>query len=229
MLDTTQSIAQIVLDHPETAAVFQRHDLDFCCHGKQSFRDACARAGKDASAVAHELDAVIAGQHPTRSEDPRLLATPELTRYLVTHHHDYLRVALPTAISLATKVARVHGHRQPELQELVEAIRELEELLVPHLEEEETAIFPALQAEDVDPAVIAHMLETMEEEHRLVGGQLAVIRAASDDYALPQWACRTYRALLAELANIEADIKRHVHLENHVLAPRFTTQVARAS
>jgi regulator of cell morphogenesis and NO signaling len=37
----------------------------------------------------------------------------------------------------------------------------------------------------------------------------------------PEWACTSYRTLLSELAALEGDVLRHVHLENHVLMPRF--------
>jgi len=34
---------------------------------------------------------------------------------------------------------------------------------------------------------------------------------------------------MAELDGLEADILRHVHLENHVLAPRFASLAMRAA
>ncbi|AUX22839.1 uncharacterized protein SOCEGT47_033550 [Sorangium cellulosum] len=61
----------------------------------------------------------------------------------------------------------------------------------------------------------------MRDEHLAVAKHLETIRDASDDFALPDWACGSYRALFGELQAIEQDIFQHVHLENHVLAPRF--------
>jgi len=48
------------------------------------------------------------------------------------------------------------------------------------------------------------------------------VRAAGDDFTLPPWACNSYRALFSELAQLEGDVFTHVHLENHVLRPRFS-------
>ena len=37
------------------------------------------------------------------------------------------------------------------------------------------------------------------------------------DYALPEEACTSYKALFARLIEIEADLHRHIHLENNIL------------
>lgn len=42
-----------------------------------------------------------------------------------------------------------------------------------------------------------------------------------DRSATPGWACGSYRALMNELRAIELDTMDHVHVENHVLMPRF--------
>jgi regulator of cell morphogenesis and NO signaling len=46
------------------------------------------------------------------------------------------------------------------------------------------------------------------------------MRTAAEDYSVPEWACDSYRTLFRELERLEADVHRHVHLENHVLLPR---------
>jgi regulator of cell morphogenesis and NO signaling len=220
MPDANQPVAQIVLDHPETATIFQRLTIDFCCHGHQRLEDACAESGYDANAVLRELEAAIAARsRPV--DDPRALSTPALIEYIVTKHHAYLRTALPTVIGLATKVATVHGMRDARLYELASMVRELSDALLPHLDEEETTVFPAMQAERPDVAAIANILSEVENEHEQVGALLASIRSAANDYIEPAWACTTYRRLFSELVRLEADTLRHVHLENHVLAPRF--------
>jgi regulator of cell morphogenesis and NO signaling len=220
MLDTTQPLAQIVLDYPETAAVFQRLTLDFCCHVHQRLGEACANAGFNEIAILRELEAAIDARAKAAA-DPRSLATPQLIRLVITEHHGYLRAALPKVRSLAVKVAAVHGLRDARLYEISTAVRELSEALLPHLDEEETLLFPAMQAAPPDRAAMTGMLASMKTEHETVGALLAEVRRAASDYLEPEWACRTYRALFAELVRLEADTLRHVHLENHVLAPRF--------
>jgi len=62
----------------------------------------------------------------------------------------------------------------------------------------------------------------MFDEHLAVAKLLEMIRVASDDFALPDWACNSYRTLFSELQQMESDVFTHVHLENHVLQPRFS-------
>ena len=63
----------------------------------------------------------------------------------------------------------------------------------------------------------------MMEDHLTVAKILQSIRTASDDFTLPEWACNSYRALFSELKQMESDVFTHVHLENHILLPRFSS------
>ncbi len=221
MLDRQQSVANVVLDHSECAQVFQRHRIDFCCAGQLSIEAAAAAKQVDLDALVSELTRTIAERSGAAAADPRELSTPRLVAYIVSKHHEYLRKVLPFVKTLATKVGRVHGDHNPKLRDLDVAVTELALALVPHLDEEEQALFPGLTAAEPERAAIARQLDAMQDEHLAVAALLERIRAASDDLTLPSWACNSYRTLFAELGQLESDIFAHVHLENHVLAPRF--------
>ena len=221
MLDLETTVARAVLDHSECAPVFQRHRIDYCCQGQRSIASACADRGVDAGAVLAELERAIAERRGDAGPDAANLSTDALIDHVVGTHHVYLRRALPFVGALAAKVARVHGDRDPRLVLLGAAVRDLVDGLLPHLDDEEASLFPALRAgRPGDPAIV-RQLAAMEEEHLAVGGQLGAIRGITGDFALPAWACTSYRTLFAELEQLEADTLRHVHLENHGLAPRF--------
>ena len=49
---------------------------------------------------------------------------------------------------------------------------------------------------------------------------MAAIRRLSGDYAPPEDACTTYKVTYQELEAFEADLHRHVHLENNILFPK---------
>jgi regulator of cell morphogenesis and NO signaling len=224
MLDLEKSIATLVLDHSEIAPVLQRHRLDFCCRGHMTLAAACAERSLDAAAVAAQLERAVAarasGEAPTL--DARAASTPRLVAHIVARHHEYLREALPFLQGLSAKVARVHGDHDPRLRTLDDAVQSLCQALPPHLAQEEEVLFPALTSPRPDAEVIGDELRTMFADHLAVGELIHTIRASSDDFSLPEWACNSYRTLFAELQALETDILTHVHLENHVLMPRFT-------
>lgn len=221
MITPEQSVASVVLEHPECAAVFQRRRIDSCCRGDLSVQTASEQAGVAPAALLEELATAIA-ERGGRTPDPRELSTPALVAHLVSSHHRHVREALPFLGGLAAKVSRVHGEHNPRLREVQAGLAELTELLLPHLDEEEQALFPLLIAGGADRARARRQLDAMHEEHLEVGALLGRVRAAAEDFALPDWACNSYRTLYAELEQLEGEVRALVHLENHVLRPRFT-------
>lgn len=219
-LDRSATVAQIVVDHAAAARVFQKHRIDFCCHGDVSVPDACRERHLDPEAVYAELEAAIPGA-VAGADDPRILSTAALVARIVDRHHGYLRRAFPFVGPLAAKVARVHGEHNPKLVPLRETVDALEAALLPHMDQEERVLFAALMSGAPDPAVVGRELEAMYEDHVAVGKLLARLRELSDEFTTPEWGCNSYRVYMAELAALEEDVLRHVHLENHVLMPRF--------
>ncbi len=224
MLNLQQSVASTVLDHSECAAVFQQHRIDFCCRGELTIEAAAKEKGVVLEELATELAQAIAQRNSPKSSDPRELSTPQLVEHIVSKHHEYLRKALPFVTGLAAKVGRVHGDHNPKLRELDVVTGELAGALVPHLDEEEQILFPALVASELDQVLVQRHLGSMHTDHLAVAKLLERIRAATDEFTLPDWACNSYRTLFSELEQLEGDIFTHVHLENHVLMPRFSAQ-----
>lgn len=222
-LDTTKSVASIVLDHSETAPVFQRNRIDFCCKGQLSIADACSERGLDPKWLLGELERAITERNGEPAQDPREMSVQALVAHIIVRHHEYLRKAMPFVVGLMTKVARVHGEHQPSLRDLEKNVLALVSALEPHLLQEEQVLFPALMARDVDSAVVRKELASMHTEHLEVGALLEKIRTLSNEFVPEPWACGSYRALYAELAALESDIHHHVHLENHVLMPRYVS------
>lgn len=222
MLNPQTSVSNIVLDHSECAQIFKHHRIDFCCRGDRSVEAAAQEKGIDLEALVAELSQAIEGRQGGRPADPRDLTTPELITHIVANHHDYLRTALPFVDGLASKVSRVHGDHNLKLRDLHVAVEALVATLGPHLDEEERVLFPLLSQMKPDSRAVVELLESMVEEHLAVAKLLETIRAASDDFTLPEWACNSYRTLFSELSQLESDLFVHVHLENHVLKARFT-------
>jgi regulator of cell morphogenesis and NO signaling len=220
-LDRSTTLAQFVTQHPAAARVFQKHGMDYCCHGDVSVPEACLRGPLDAEVVFAELEEAIGATRlgADAEDDPRALSMTALIARIVDRHHGYARRALANVAPIMAKVARVHGPRDPGLHELEAVFGELSDALLPHLDEEEAVLFPALLAAEPDRWLVRRELDRMQGDHLAVGGLLARIRTLAHGFSAPEWGCTTYRVLMAELEALEADTLRHVHLENHVLAP----------
>ncbi|AKU91158.1 DUF542 domain-containing protein [Vulgatibacter incomptus] len=223
MLDSQKTVAQLVLDHSECAAVFQRHRIDYCCSGQATIATAAEEKRVDLHLLLSELGQAIEerADRAGTGTDPRTRSTKDLIGFVIARYHVPLRASLRFVQPLAMKVRRVHGDHNPLLVELDAVVTELAESLVEHMDVEEETLFPALLAEAPDVAVVARELQAMQADHLEVAGLLERMRAAAEDFRLPDWACNSYRTLFAELEKIEADLFEHVHLENHVLMPRF--------
>jgi regulator of cell morphogenesis and NO signaling len=220
-LDRSATVARIVTEHAVTARVFQRYGIDYCCHGNVTVPQACGDGRLDPDALFGQLEAAIASSDDRPDDNPRALSTAALIARIVDRHHGYLRRALPYIEPIMAKVAKVHGPREASLLQLHDTFRALATSLGPHLDEEEAVLFPALMARTPDAPAVKRELEEMHEDHLAVGDLLARLRTLTSGYQTPEWGCGTYRVLMSELDALEADILRHVHLENHVLAPRF--------
>lgn len=220
MIDPQQSVGDLVLDHPECASVLQRHRIDYCCGGHLTLAAACVKRGLDISAVSGALEHAV---HERRGDevDGRALSNPALIAHILVRYHTPLRETLPFVRTLAAKVARVHGEHDRRLVELHGIIAELADTLEAHIDDEETSLFPSLKRGEAHPIEAGHLSRTIRDEHQVVGRLVGRMRRATEEYAVPDWACNSYRVLFGELERLETDVLRHVHLENHVLLPRF--------
>lgn len=218
-LSPTSTVADVVTNHPECASVFQSFRIDFCCKGELSVEDACRERGLDADEVLAELERTLGSRAARYATDLRGHTTEELVALVVDRHHGYLRQALPFVVALSEKVADVHGDKDARLVTIDETVQALSAKLIAHLDEEEREVFPLLLGPGRRAPAI--LFSTIQEEHVWVGEQLERLRELTDDYHAPSWACRSCRALYAELEAIHTDTLRHVHIENHVIFPRF--------
>jgi regulator of cell morphogenesis and NO signaling len=60
----------------------------------------------------------------------------------------------------------------------------------------------------------------MVHEHDSAGQALRTLRRDSNGYSAPADACVSFLSLYQGLSAFEADLHRHIHLENNILFPR---------
>lgn len=224
------TIRDIVTEDYRAAAVFQKHNIDFCCGGKRPLEEVCAEQGLDVSAVKADLARACSADQPGAprfsSWDPQMLVA-----YIVSNHHAYVRQALPVLLAHTQKIASVHGERRPELVEVASLFNDVNEEMTSHMYKEEAILFPYIvrmassvaAGQGVPPApfgTVDNPIRMMEAEHESAGGAMARIRELTGDYSAGDEDCVTFKTCMAELRAFEQDLHAHVHLENNILFPK---------
>jgi regulator of cell morphogenesis and NO signaling len=228
-----RTLAQIVSDKPSAAAVFEKHELDYCCHGQQSLLEACSYDENKYGQVKKELEAVLDQTTPDNlSVAFEKMSLNELIDYILNKHHRYVKQALPQIRLHLQKVENRHGLRHVLLSEILRQFDQLAVELENHMFKEEQILFARIRRiedmlvhnEDVDHLfnvrMVSDPINIMEKEHDIAGSLMAIIRKLTDNYTVPDDACATYRLTYRELQEFETDLHQHIHLENNILFPR---------
>ena len=230
-----QTVGQMVVERPQRSRVFDRLRIDYCCGGKRTLEEACAKRGLDLKAVLAELEAFDAEANTQPDAvRPANLTMTELADDIERTHHAYLREELPRLGDLVKKVSAVHGQAHPWLTGLTSVYAELVAELEPHMLKEEQILFPLIRELD-QPATapsfhcgsVGNPIRMMELEHQNAGAALDRMREMTTDYEIPEGACNSFRAMLSGLEHLEADLHLHIHKENEILFPKASEMEAK--
>jgi regulator of cell morphogenesis and NO signaling len=225
-----RTIGEFVAEDYRTAAVFEKHGIDFCCGGKVTLSVACREKGVDMEMLLSEIDS--ASSTPLdRDRNYGAWDLSFLADYIVNTHHSYLNENLAQIAAYTHKVAQVHGANHPEVMEIASVFDKIATDMPFHLREEEEVLFPTIKKKEAaektgaipdakDLETISVSLEKLIREHDEVGEAIHAIRHLANDYALPSDACNTFMVTYQKLREFEDDLHKHVHLENNILFPK---------
>jgi len=225
-----ETLGEIVAKDLRKAEVFKKYDLDFCCGGKKTVKEACAEKGLDVTKIEQELqnaDKNVSTGRPLPYNDWNL---DFLADYIVNAHHSYVRKTIPDIRSYAEKVAKVHGAHHPELLEINKLAQEVCDEMSEHMVKEETVLFPYVKHivntkgkgyvkfDSLDD--VKEPIDIAVTEHELVGGNMDKIKELSNNFKVPDDGCASYAYLFKTLNEFEDDLHIHIHLENNILFPK---------
>ena len=225
--EVEDTVGDVVARRPVLSRAFEQADIDYCCHGRKTVEEACRERGLDPQAFVAMLDVAAPSDGEEPMADAAVMSLTELVDHIERTHHAYLRAEFPRLGGMTAKVASVHGDKDPRLQDVRDTCLALAGELSQHMMKEEHVLFPMirqLDASDETPVFhcgsLGNPIRMMELEHTAAGSALERLRALTDTFMPPEWACNTYRALLDALAHLERDLHQHIHKENNVLFPR---------
>jgi len=224
MPNTNETLGALATNHPAAIQVFRNHKLDYCCGGDQRLDEACALAGLDSEQVLAEVEAAEIIENNADKQDEQVGHKPldELIEHIIARYHVPLRRELPLLIEMARTVERVHGVKLTCPVGLTAHLEQVLGAVESHLEKEEQILFPMIRGGRGREAMMP--VRVLTEEHEDHGRDLRRLRELTFDLEAPPEACVTWTGLYRRLAQLEADLMQHIHLENNVLFPRTLTE-----
>jgi len=132
---------------------------------------------------------------------------------------------------LAAKVAGKHGVDRPELPHIQATFEGLADELTSHMMKEERMLFPFIehmeQAAETKTRLpfspfgsVRNPVAMMKHEHADADNALCELRRLTGGYTAPPDSCECPTKLYALLAEFDADLQRHIQLENEILFTR---------
>lgn len=228
---TMKSVAEIALETPRAAAVFDEFGIDYCCAGESSLQEACNEARVTMADVEAALEQVRQARHTADTVDWSKQTLQQLADHIVAFHHQYGRRALPRIEHLLSQTLAAHGQKHHDLALVQRQFHILADEMVRHMMKEEQILFPyiarleAAQANGkaAEPAMfgsVKNPVRMMRAEHDSASALLKTIRKLTRDYEAPKDGCTSFQALYAALAEFEHDLLQHIRLENEILFPK---------
>jgi regulator of cell morphogenesis and NO signaling len=227
-----KTVREWALESPSATRVFEKLGIDYCCGGTRPLGEACRAANVKIDEVLESLRIADRTALAAREErDWQTEPIAALIAHLKQTHHAYTRQEITRLGPLFDKVCSVHGKNHPELLQIRETFQGLAEELSTHLMKEEMVLFPHIVRMEAAAAAnqplarapfgsVQNPVSMMEHEHDSAGNALRAMSKASNGYSVPANACVSYQTLYKALAEFEADLHRHIHLENNILFPR---------
>lgn len=219
-----RKVGELVAEDFRRAHIFSQFGIDFCCGGGKPLSVACERAEVEPDKVIAALEeAALVG---SREDELNQFPLGQLIDYIETTHHQYVRAKAPLLIEYSEKMVRAHGEHYAEIIPFAGWVRALIEELMPHLIKEEKILFPAIRALSQGQRSegcfghIGNPINAMQHEHEEAGQILQKLHELTNDFTPPEYACTTWRVCYATLAEFEADLHKHIHLENNILFPK---------
>lgn len=210
-----RTVGEIAAKLPGATTVFRRYAIDFCCQGDVTLGEAAA----EREIAVADLEAALTAFDGSTAVAPEARQTDELIAHILIRYHETHRREIGELVELARKVEFVHATHPETPRGLASLLQRLQDELEAHMKKEEQVLFPAMQwhAEGVLDLPITQM----RHDHADHGRHLQQLRTATNDFAAPQGACRSWQALYAGTAKLADELIEHIHLENNVLFPRF--------
>jgi regulator of cell morphogenesis and NO signaling len=228
-IDIDAPIGRLAAEAPGLIPLLEELQIDYCCNGSRSVREACVVAGVAVDQLLALLSSTERSQEPPVEWKQGSLAS--LAAHIIEEYHERSRLDLGDIRPLLQRVIGIHGEEHEELAQLGRLFEQLSADMLPHMLKEEQVLFPYVtlleQALDTGrPAptpffgTVKNPVRMMMNEHDSVAETLQTMRRITRGWSIPDDACGSYCELLRRLSELERYTHIHIHMENNIYFPR---------
>ncbi len=228
-----KTIGSFVAEDFRTATVFSKYRIDFCCKGNRTIAEVCEKQNIDADDLLQNVLQVVQSEN-SGSIDFNSWPLDLLADFIEKTHHRYVEEKTNVLLPFLDKLCKVHGENHPELFKINELFIGCAGELSQHMKKEELILFPfvkrMVKTKESDGVLsqpsfgtVSNPIAMMMHEHDNEGERFREIAELTNNYTPPADACTTYRVTFAMLKEFEADLHKHIHLENNILFPKAVT------
>jgi regulator of cell morphogenesis and NO signaling len=226
------TIGEFVAQDFRTAAVLSKYGIDFCCKGGRTLEEVCNKKELDMNTIEKEINSVLETKNDN-GIDFKSWPADLLVDYIQKVHHEYVLEKSPVILTFLEKLCNVHGGNHPELFEINTLFKIGVGALSSHMKKEELVLFPFIKemqnALNTNVAIeqphfgtVENPIAVMMDDHDNEGERFRRIAELTNNFTPPADACNTYKVAFAMLQDFEADLHKHIHLENNILFHKAT-------
>jgi len=224
-----RSIGAIAAEDYRAAQVFEKYNLDFYCKGDRLLGEVARKKNLDPEKLSEEISKATPGEVDP-SADYNRWPLDELADHIARTHHRYSEEQTALLKPLLAGLKEDFGEGHPELRQVQTIFDGIAGEMAMHMKREELMLFPFIRRmvkadRDQQPLKAfsgSNRVEAFVHEHDAQKAAFETIAGITNHYRPPERAEGRYRHVLEELKAFEADLHKHLHLENNILFPKAT-------
>lgn len=228
VINEKMTLAEVVKEYPQTIPFLNDFHLDYCCGGHEAIDKTAKELGLDAKQLVENLNKIankpMIGDVDRAKDIERFekLSVDEMIDDIQETHHVYERELMDKIEDSLNKILLVHyPHHGQELTKLHHLYAQLKADLEEHFAKEERLNFPLMHKNPIPSVDDIKRVQQLEEEHSKAGDLIKEIQELTNNFTLPDDACRTYQYTFETMEALFNDIFIHIFKENSVLFPEY--------
>mmetsp|Transcript_3998 Transcript_3998/g.15082 ORF Transcript_3998/g.15082 Transcript_3998/m.15082 type:complete len:312 (-) Transcript_3998:57-992(-) len=221
-------LKDLVYKSPAVLPLFDRFNLDFCCHGSRTLREATGserKARQIATLINEQIKTHKYGVLPQELDidQVKTMDTCDLCDYIVARFHDKVRKAEPLCKHLARMLYQTHGSERSELKQIKDLVQSVFDDQIKHMKQEENFLFPKMKNfSHIPDEKDRDTIIKFATDHNDVFDQFQLLKKLTNSYTPQDPNCWSEGRLFQHLKEQDMDAQTHSMIEEYHLYNKMT-------